>query len=100
MEEVSSSSLNFDWILEINNWKSIIFKMSTALKMSRSVTLIAVILFGIGISGCTKCTSCTDCPNGVTLESSELCENDFNSKADFDQAVDLAISFGCTCVDN
>ena len=70
----------------------------TQKKTYKHLLLLIMILFGLGFSACTRCVSCTDCPPGVTLESDELCENDFNSKADFDQAVDLAESFGCTCL--
>lgn len=60
----------------------------------------AVTILMLFVSGCTRCVSCTDCNPGVQLESAEYCENDFNSKDDFDQAIDLAESFGCACVDN
>lgn len=52
------------------------------------------------LAGCTRCVTCNACPAGVTLESEELCEDDFNSQTDFDQAVELAEGFGCTCADS
>lgn len=50
-------------------------------------------------SGCTRCVDCGSCPAGVQLESEEICEDEFASTADYEQAVDVAEGFGCTCVE-
>ena len=51
-------------------------------------------------AGCSRCITCTDCPSNVQLESEEFCEDDFNTEADFNQAVSIAEGFGCSCADS
>ena len=46
---------------------------------------------------CSKCVDCGECPNNVTLDDTELCEDDFDSKDDYDQAVSIIEGFGCDC---
>lgn len=56
--------------------------------------------------GCSKkCVECGDCPNDITLSDEsgnevarlEVCENDFDSKEDYDAAIALTESIGCEC---
>jgi len=47
--------------------------------------------------GCSKCVECADCPEDVTLDQSELCQDDFDSKDDYDAAVAIIEAFGCDC---
>ncbi|MEM7036663.1 MAG: hypothetical protein AAF570_06755 [Bacteroidota bacterium] len=53
----------------------------------------------LALAGCTRCVNCSDCPAGAEPESGEYCENDFNSKEDFDQQIAIIEGFGCTCMD-
>lgn len=69
--------------------------------VKRKIQFLAFIfVMGMALASCSRCVSCTDCPVGTTLESDEYCENDFNSKEDFDQQIQLLENFGCTCQDN
>ncbi len=66
-----------------------------------------VTLFGLGLASCNKCQTCSDCADGVTLEDAngnaadevEFCEDDFDSKEDYDLTISLAESslLGCSC---
>lgn len=56
--------------------------------------LVALVFLGCETN---RCSTCNDCPNGVQLESEVICEDDFSSADSYDQAVELAESFGCTC---
>lgn len=64
-----------------------------------------VALFGMGLASCNKCQTCGDCPDGITLEDKngnevnevEVCEDDADSKEEFDQGISLIEGFGCTC---
>ena len=62
--------------------------------------LILSILFisSFTLMSCSKkCVECADCPSEVTLEQSEVCESDFDSKDEYDQAVAVIEAFGCEC---
>ena len=48
-------------------------------------------------TSCSKCVDCTDCPDEVTLEQTEICQDDFDSKEDYNTAVGLVEAFGCEC---
>ncbi len=67
---------------------------------SKSILIVLLVLGGYLLSGCTRCVTCDACPSGVQLESAEMCEDDFNSQEDFDQAVETAEGFGCSCSDS
>tara|TARA_B100001115_G_scaffold125517_1_gene94087 strand:+ start:322 stop:504 length:183 start_codon:yes stop_codon:yes gene_type:complete len=56
--------------------------------------------------GCSKkCVECKDCPDEVTLSDAsgndvdilEVCEDDFDSKEEYDQVISLTEAFGCEC---
>ena len=65
------------------------------------VFAVLISAFGLGFAGCTRrCVTCDACPSGVQLESAEMCEDDFNTEEDFDQAVQTAEGFGCSCSDS
>ncbi len=58
------------------------------------------------VIGCSKkCVECKDCPDEVTLTDAsgndvailEVCEDDFDSKADYDEAISITVAFGCDC---
>ena len=56
--------------------------------------------------GCSKkCIECADCPDYVTLTNAsvndvailEVCEDDFDSKVDYDEAILITEAFCCDC---
>lgn len=49
------------------------------------------------LSSCSNCKDCGSCPEGVTLDQTEICKKDFDSKDDYDQAVAVIEAFGCEC---
>lgn len=62
-------------------------------------------MFFVTIGCSKKCVVCEDCPSEVTLSdesgndvaSVEVCENDFDSKEDYNAAIALTESIGCDC---
>tara|TARA_B100001758_G_C17918621_1_gene357364 strand:+ start:285 stop:512 length:228 start_codon:yes stop_codon:yes gene_type:complete len=66
---------------------------------------IVLVFISAFVSSCSKCVDCSDCPDGITLtnasgedvSSLEMCEEDFDSKEDYDQSVSLAEGLGCDC---
>lgn len=67
----------------------------TIIKMKKFYfSLLMVAFFAVG---CSKCVECGDCPEEVTLDQSELCQDDFDSKDDYDAAVAIIEAFGCDC---
>jgi hypothetical protein len=64
------------------------------------IPIVLLLITSLFFAGCTRCVTCGQCPTGVTLESDEMCEDDFNTQEDFDQAVQLAEGFGCSCADS
>lgn len=63
--------------------------------MKKTILLLAVSAFFF--TSCKKCVECTDCPDEVTLDQTELCQDDFDSKDDYNSAVALVEAFGCEC---
>ena len=59
--------------------------------------IIAIALISSFFTSCSKCVDCADCPEEVTLDSSEICQDDFDSKDEYDDAVALIEAFGCEC---
>ena len=59
--------------------------------------LFSLVIISIFFVSCSKCVECADCPSEVTLEQTEFCEDDFDSKEDYDAAVALVEAFGCEC---
>jgi hypothetical protein len=60
--------------------------------MKKLSVLILFAAFSFGVSSCQKCAECT-CGN----ETETRCVDDFNSKDDYDQAVNLLQGLGCDC---
>lgn len=58
--------------------------------------LFPILLFvsALAISSCQKCVECTNCPLGF---SGDACVDEFDSKADYEQAVADAEAIGCDC---
>ena len=63
----------------------------------RFLQIIAVALLSTFFTSCSKCVDCADCPDEVTLEQTEICQDDFDSKDDYNRAVALTEAFGCEC---
>ena len=63
-------------------------------KLSQIITIALISVF---FTSCSKCVDCTDCPDEVTLEQTEICQDDFDSKEDYNTAVGLVEAFGCEC---
>tara|TARA_B100000795_G_C22683952_1_gene392874 strand:- start:521 stop:724 length:204 start_codon:yes stop_codon:yes gene_type:complete len=61
------------------------------------VQIIAITLISAFFTSCSKCVDCADCPDEVTLEQTEVCQDDFDSKDDYNSAVDFIEAFGCEC---
>lgn len=62
--------------------------------MKKTIYLL-IALFGLGFTSCKKCVDCTGCAFGA---SGEICQDDYDSKADYDAAVDAAENQGgCEC---
>lgn len=72
---------------------------------TRLLTLLMVAMFGFGLASCNKCQTCGDCPSGMQLSDEngnlqdevEICEDDADSKEDYDAAIAIIEAFGCTC---
>ena len=64
---------------------------------NRFLQILIITFFSVFFTSCSKCVDCAGCPEEVTLEQSELCEDDFDSKDDYNTAVDLIESLGCEC---
>ena len=67
---------------------------------------IYVLLLSFIAIGCSdKCVECSDCPDDVTLTdasgndvaSLEVCEDDFDTKEEYDQVISLTEGFGWEC---
>ncbi len=68
--------------------------------MKKVLLLGTAAAFAFAFASCSKCVTCGDCDDGVTIDSAdaEICEDDFDDKADYDAAVALVEAFGgCTC---
>ncbi len=59
--------------------------------------LLILLCFPLIFTSCSKCVDCADCPDEVTLEQTEICQDDFDSKDDYNTAVALIEGFGCEC---
>lgn len=57
------------------------------------------------VSCSKKCVECADCPPDVTLTDAsgndvailEVCEDDFDTKEEYNEAITLTEAFGCDC---
>jgi hypothetical protein len=61
----------------------------------KKLLYVFVAVLAFGLTSCDKCVDCTGCALGAD---GEICEEDYNSKDDYDDAVALAESAGgCDC---
>jgi hypothetical protein len=74
------------------------------MKNSRfSILLLAI--FAFALTSCSTCVDCGDCPEGITLTdangadatSVEICEDDADSKEEYDDAIAIIEALGCEC---
>ena len=65
--------------------------------MKKIQKTIMLLMTPILFYSCSKCVECTDCPTEVSLEQSEICQDDFGSKEEYDEAVAVIRAFGCDC---
>lgn len=64
----------------------------------KSPFLFFILSFSLFVlSSCSNCKECGSCPEEVTLEQTEICKKDFDSKDDYDQAIAVIEAFGCEC---
>jgi hypothetical protein len=59
--------------------------------------IITITLISAFFTSCSKCVDCADCPDEVTLDQTEICQDDFDSKEDYNSAVASIEAFGCEC---
>ena len=59
--------------------------------------IITITLTSAFFTSCSKCVDCADCPDEVILEQTEICQDDFDSKGDYNSAIALIEGFGCEC---
>jgi len=49
------------------------------------------------LSGCSKeCKYCSDCPRGIEVDQ-EICEDEFYTKPDYEEQIQLMEGYGCNC---
>lgn len=74
------------------------------MKISKlSILLLAI--FAFALTSCSTCVDCGDCPEDVTLTdesgadatSVEICEEDADSKEEYDDAIAVIEALGCEC---
>ena len=63
----------------------------------RLLQVLTIVSISIFFTSCSKCVDCGDCPEDVTLDETELCQDDFDSKDEYNSAVALVEAFGCDC---
>ena len=59
--------------------------------------IITIVLLSCFFSSCSKCVDCASCPEDVDLAETEICEDDFDSKDEYNTAIALIEGFGCEC---
>ena len=55
--------------------------------------IITITLISAFFTSCSKCVDCADCPDEVTLDKTEICQDDFDSKDDYNSAVAVIEAF-------
>lgn len=62
-------------------------------------------IFAFALTSCSTCVECSDCPDDVTLTdadgmdatSVEICEDDADSKEEYNEAIAIIEALGCEC---
>lgn len=86
----------------------ILLKLLTLNKLSMKINKLSLLLIAIAFMAAScgnKCVDCSNCPDDVTLTDSndnevaslEVCEDDFDSKEEYDDAIAVTEAFGCEC---
>ena len=65
--------------------------------MKKLKNTILILMSCMLFYSCSKCVECASCPEEVTLEQTEICQDDFDSKEEYDEAVAVIRAFGCDC---
>ena len=68
-----------------------------------SILLLAI--FAFALTSCSNCVDCGDCPegisftdlNGVETSTAEFCEDDADSKQEFNDGIAMIEDLGCEC---
>lgn len=71
------------------------FRVSKKTVRMKKILLLLVLAFTF--ASCKKCVDCGECPEEVTLEQTEFCQDEFDDKDEYDQAIALIEAFGCDC---
>jgi hypothetical protein len=66
-------------------------------KKIRSIQIIGLLTLSLSFFSCKQCVTCSQCPPGVSLNSEEICEDDFNNKEAFNLQIQINEGYGCTC---
>lgn len=74
--------------------------------MNLKLNLIILFISSFTLISCSKkCVECSECPAEVSLTDAsgndvtvlEVCEDDFDTKEDYNEAISLTEAFGCEC---
>lgn len=72
----------------------LIIKTQKQNNMKKTIYLL-IALFGLGFTSCKKCVDCTGCAFGA---GGEICQDDYDTKDEYDDAVEAAENVaGCDC---
>jgi hypothetical protein len=56
---------------------------------------LATVLFGLLVIGLTSCSTCQTCDCTGSVE--EICQSDYDTKAQYDAIIELSEALGCEC---
>jgi hypothetical protein len=60
--------------------------------------IIGLFLGAFTLTSCSKkCQECGDCPEGVSIEQSEICEDNYETKDEYNSDIAIIEAFGCDC---
>ena len=74
--------------------------------MNLKLNLIILFISSFTLISCSKkCVECSECPAEVSLTDAsgndvtvlEVCEDDFDTKEDYNEVITLTEAFGCEC---
>ncbi len=63
--------------------------------MKKFITILSVTALIFGFASCNKCVTCTY-EDGLN-ETEEICENDYETKLEYDLVVGFSEGFGAVC---
>lgn len=65
--------------------------------MPNRLFIITILFSSFFFTSCSKCVDCASCPEDIVLEKTEICEDNFDSKEDYNIAIAAIEDFGCEC---